>query len=133
MSAALKYLPRFRAAMRTENVDARHAFEACPEEHAFRFANGESVRSLEALARALPALPLDIFDHHREHYWMWVRDIVGDVPLAERFRSYGASGMDGSELRRLFSDLLDRRLKELAQSAKAPERKPRDARVIGGA
>lgn len=118
--------------MRTENVPAVHAFDPCPEDRAFRFANGATARSLVELARVLPELPLHAFDYHREHYWMWIRDVVEDAPLAERFKSYGASGMDGEELRRLFADLLARRLKELADREPAPEKGPRRARVMGG-
>lgn len=118
--------------MRTDGVPATHAFDPCAEEHAFRFATGARARSLDELARVLADVPLHAFDYHREHYWMWIRDVVRDEPLAERFRSYGASGMDGEELRRLFASLLERRLKELAERPPAAPRGERKARVVSG-
>ena len=116
----MKYGNAFPRGMKTENVPARHAFEPAPEERAFRFANGERARSLEELARLLPALPDHVLDYHRPHYAAWLADVVGDPPLAERFRHYGESGMAADEYRRVLTDLLARRLEEL----KAPPPEP---------
>lgn len=117
--------------MKTENVPARHAVTPAPEEQAFRFANGERARSLADLAALLRRLPDHVLDYHRAHYAAWIENVVGDAPLAERFRHFGASDMDTAEYRRVLADLSDARLAELAAPRAPPaEKGPRRATVL---
>jgi hypothetical protein len=90
-----------------------HALAPVPEERAFRFSNGASARSLAELAGVLRGVPAGVAWFHREHLVPWVRDVVGDEPLARRLDFYAREGGEPDAFHDLLADLLATRVDEL--------------------
>ena len=68
-----------------------HALDACPPERAFRFL-------------------------HKDHYAPWLREVVGDAPLARRVEAFAASGAAASALQGVLAGLARTRLEELRRA-----------------
>ncbi len=101
--------------MRLDRDNIRFTFEPCPEEVAFRFRDGTTARSLSEFRAELARLPAADLHHHRLHFEHWLRDILGDSPLAARVRTYGAGDMPPPTFRDVLVDLVDRRLDTLTR------------------
>lgn len=66
----------------------RHAFDPVADDLAFRLQSGGVARSLEELEARLAEAPASVAWFHRAHFVPWVRDVVGDAPLARRLEAY---------------------------------------------
>lgn len=95
----------------------RHALEPVDEDRAFRLTSGGAARSLADLAGELRRAPSGAVWFHREHFVPWVRDVVGDEPLARRMDAYARSGADPDVLRDVLADLVSVRVEELRRAA----------------
>lgn len=95
-----------------------HAFVPAPEAQAFRFQSGGSARSLEELHARLAEAPAGVVWYHREHFPSWLRDVVGDDPLARRFAAYAAQAPHAESLRETLVGLVRFRLGELRGAAR---------------
>ena len=91
--------------------------ETVSDERAFRFSHGGVARSLEELERALREAPAGPVWFHREHLVPWVRDVLGDEPLARRYEHYAQAHMDADVLRDALADLAATRLSGLRARA----------------
>lgn len=89
----------------------RYLTDPCPQEQAFRFQNGAQARSLQEFTHTIDQVPPEVVQYHREHFHHWVKDILGDAPLAERVRAEGQRARDGLELRRTLHSVLEPALK----------------------
>lgn len=98
----------------------RHVSDPVPDEQAFRFQNGAAARSLVEFRDALAASPTWLAWYHREHFVPWVRDVLGDAPLARRIEHYAETGGDPELFRETLRDLATRRIEELRASARLP-------------
>ena len=103
--------------MRIPTPPPAHALAPLPDEKAFRFTSGASARNLADLADALRSAPAGTVWFHREHFVPWVRDLVGDEPLARRMEHYAREGGDPDVLRDTLADLVATRVEELRRAA----------------
>lgn len=87
--------------------------EPVDEGLAFRFSNGATARSLVELEGVLRAAPPGVVWFHREHFVPWVRDVLGDEPLARRFEHYAAAHAAPDALKDVLADLVETRVREL--------------------
>jgi hypothetical protein len=84
-----------------------------PEAQAFVLQDGQRARSLAQLVDALSRAAPGVAWYHREHFVPWLRDVVGDEPLARRFEFYARAGGDPEILRDTLVALGRARLAEL--------------------
>src|SRR5687767_8705534 len=90
---------------------AKHAAPGpLPENLGFRFRHGPVAHDLAEFERILAKAPADVVTFHRPHYAGWLRDVLGDEPLARRFEAYDAGGAEGDALRDVLCALVRRRL-----------------------
>lgn len=99
--------------MKVAGVAIHHLADPCPEDKAFFFVDGRRARSLVEFRQALDEIPAFVAGYHRHHFEPWLRDIVGDEPLAERVRQYAEAGGEDAELLRVLREVVARRVEEL--------------------
>lgn len=99
--------------MRIPDPAPRHVRQEAPPEAAFAFQDGQQARDLEQLVDALGRASPAVVWYHREHLVPWLRDVVGDGPLAARFAYYARAGGDADILRETLVALGRARLAEL--------------------
>ena len=100
--------------MKIPSPPPRYAFDPCPAAQAFRFRDGASVRSLQELHERLRSSAVaDLVAFHRGHFAPWLRDVVGDAPLARRVEDIAASGAVPDALQDALRGLCATRLQEL--------------------
>jgi hypothetical protein len=80
-----------------------------PPERGFRFQHGPLACSLEEFRIAIAQAPVEVVHYHREHFVPWVRDVLGDEPLARRLEAYAESGAAPDVYREIVVDLVGRR------------------------
>lgn len=80
------------------------------EELAFRFRHGPAARSLPEFHALLATAPPEAVHFHREHFAPWLRDVLGEAPLARRFEQYAEAGAEPGVLRETLVALVARRL-----------------------
>lgn len=83
-----------------------------PEDRGFRFQHGPLACSLSEFATALAQAPTGIVYYHREHYVPWVRDVLGDSPLARRLEAYAMAPPAPDVYRETILELVRTRLRE---------------------
>jgi hypothetical protein len=96
-----------------------HARAPASEERAFRFQSGATARSLEEFARAVASEPAAVVNYHRHHYAPWLRDVVGDAPLARRVEAFAEESSAPDAFRDIVAALAQRRLEELDRATEA--------------
>lgn len=99
--------------MKMTPTATRHVSDPVSDEQAFRFQNGASARSLVEFRDAIAGSPAWVAWYHREHFVPWVRDVLGDEPLARRLEHYAEAGGEAELFRETLVDLAARRLDEL--------------------
>lgn len=99
--------------MRVPTPPPAHVVEPVEDARAFRFSNGRVARSLAELAAALHEVPAGTAYYHREHLVPWLRDVMGDEPLARRFEHYAREGGEPDAFRDLLADLAANRVEQL--------------------
>lgn len=61
-----------------------------PEDKSFRCHSGEMLRNLKELSAALANMSQETYQHHvskdRNDFSIWVRDVIGDVTLANQLQ-----------------------------------------------
>ena len=77
-----------------------------PDEHAFWCCDGVIVKNLEGLYIALKTMSLETFHHHFNHnkndFSKWVREVVGDITLARQLdKTSSHASMEAKILRRI--------------------------------
>lgn len=93
---------------------ARSPLDDVPAERGFRFQHGPVALNLREFRTALAQAPASVAFYHREHYAPWLREVVGDLPLARRIEAYVADPPAPEVYRELLVDLVARRCAELA-------------------
>ncbi|MEA3201004.1 MAG: hypothetical protein QOE90_2432 [Thermoplasmata archaeon] len=91
----------------------RFVREEAPEAQAFVLHDGRRARSLAQLVDVLAGSPAALAAYHREHFAPWLRDVVGDEPLARRFDFFARQGGDPDALRETLVALGRARVREL--------------------
>lgn len=99
--------------MRIPDPPPRFVRQEAPDEAAFALQDGQRARDLEQLVDALARASPSVVWYHREHFVPWLRDVVGDAPLAARFAHYAAAGGDAEILRETLVGLGRARLAQL--------------------
>ncbi|GEM_PF-4565881 len=99
--------------MRIPEPPPRHVRDDAPDAEAFRFSDGQTASSLAGLVEALSRATPTVVGYHREHFVPWLRDVVGDEPLARRFAYYAQAGGEPDVLRETLVALGRARLREL--------------------
>lgn len=100
--------------MRIPTPAPRFVREETQDAQAFVFEDGRRAKSLEQLVDVLAHAQGNLAWHHREHFPAWLRDVVGDEPLARRFEHYARMGGDADVLRQTLVGLGRLRVRELA-------------------
>lgn len=88
----------------------RHAPAPVPDHLGFRFRHGPVAHDLAEFEALLAKAPADVVTFHRPHYAGWLREVLGDEPLARRFEAYDAGGAEGDALRDVLVALVHLRL-----------------------
>ncbi len=101
------------ARMKMQGVSLRHVTEPTSLEQAFRFHDGRTAHSLVEFHERLRESPAQLVDDHRDHFAMWVRGILLDVPLALRIESYAKMRPEPETLREILTDLVAGRIRDL--------------------
>lgn len=99
--------------MKIRGVPVRHVTDPAPAERVFRFANGATAASLREFHERLAEVSVETVGYHREHYAAWVRDVLGDEPLALRIETYAQTKPAPATLRDILRDLVGSRLDAL--------------------
>jgi len=90
-----------------------HALDPAREDVAFVFRDGARVRSLAELAARLPLADAETVAYHRAHLVPWVRDVVGDPPLARRLEAYAEPAPAPGTLKEILCALVAQRVETL--------------------
>lgn len=106
-------------AMKIPSPPPRHVRDAAPDHLAFRFQSGEVARSLAEFGTHLRGAPATSVWFHREHFVPWLREVLGDDPLARRVEAYASDARDAEVLRELLVDLVDARVGQLESVPRA--------------
>lgn len=85
-----------------------------PEEMGFRFQHGPVATSLRDFANALAQAPTSVVHYHRAHYPPWVRDVLGDEPLARRLEQFAQESPAPDVYRDIVVSLVARRAADAA-------------------
>lgn len=98
------------------------ALEPCPEDKAFRFRDGRTVRDLPSFRDALRSADVSAVEFHRNHFHFWLREVLHEDRLAKEAESMGSDGRISAEaLRHDLLNAAENRLVELHRNA--PPRK----------
>lgn len=111
--APLKRGERIRATMKVPHPPPRFVVEPTPEAQAFRFRSGALARSMTEFRDELGRIDGDTLWYHRSHFVPWLRDVLGDDPLARRVEGYATEARDAEVLREVLVDLVAKRAKQL--------------------
>lgn len=80
--------------MAKKNVVAGSWLHDVPQDKVFRRHDGCAVKNLDEPACALREMPEETFRHHaskdKNNFSNWVRDVIGDVTLAEQLQKAAA-------------------------------------------
>ena len=93
---------------------ARRALTPCAGADAFRFADGAAARDLSEFRQLVANKSAYLVAHHREHYHLWIRDVLGDPALARKVERLGSKRtLDGETFQRELTLVLDDRIGKL--------------------
>jgi hypothetical protein len=82
---------------------------------------GETATSLQAFAREIEVIDADSvkFHYKRHDFRKWIKDIIGDVELAERINQI-EEGLSDEALRKEIAKTVEARLNELKTASQNP-------------
>ena len=76
--------------MKAPGTTLARALEPCPEDQAFRFRDGRVARDLPSFRDVLRGEDVATVEFHRNHFQMWLRDVLREDRLAKEAESLGA-------------------------------------------
>lgn len=99
--------------MKVPSPPPRYVTEPAPEPLGFRFDTGATARSLAEFHERLREAPPQTVWYHRAHFVPWLREVVGDDPLARRVEAYAQDARDAQVLQEILADLVRARVEQL--------------------
>ena len=99
--------------MKVPSPPPRFVNEPMPDAQAFRFRSGALARSMSEFREQLERVDRETLWYHRGHFTPWLREVLGDDPLARRVDDYASEARDVEMLREVLVDLVAKRAAQL--------------------
>lgn len=103
---------------KTEVWISKELYGEAPEKYHFILANGDKLKDLKDLNKALEKMPEDIFRHHvnemKNDFSTWVKDVLKEDNLANDLKRFNSRMEEELTLQRHINQKMEKLIKKLS-------------------